>query len=523
MDRGPLGYKPMQKLRIHTFTHFFVVYLRDIRFTRLVYAFTHRFTDYKQEYDQTTRQYKDIPRVWAGRLADNSLFRFPIGALKQFEDFAKSQGVFSSEIEYIAEKAYFPARAEFKLNSEYTPRDYQMEAITYTEHQRIQGAPSVLISKPPGSGKTVTFCKYLEVRGQRAAMVVAPTYMEKWQADVKHYLDLEDQDFFTISGGKSIRKAVELARADEFDFKFVLISLRTFANFMKQYETSPAATIDEYGTDPISIWETLQIGVLGADEAHEQFHAMCCMHTFIHGVFHMALSATMMNSDPHVEKMQKIVYPSHLRFDKIKMKRYIAMINVEYRFAAFDKDRIKTSFPRMATYNQNAYEASVYKNKKVLKNWLDMVGWAVDTFFLHRTYQKGDKLGIYFARIEMLNVVVAYLQQRYPKLDIRRFAEADPYVNIIDPDVRVTTQGSGGTGKDIKSLTTVLNFNVMKSKGANTQLLGRIREIEGRDDLFFVQFSCTNIRKHIQYKAERDHEFRDKTKSISNRYYGVNL
>lgn len=513
----------MQKLLIHTFSHFFIVYLKDLRFTSIVYEFTHRFVDWKEEYDPTTRQYVKKPRVWAGRLADNSLFRFPIGALPEFLSFCQAKGVFKNEVEYKNELIYYPAPANFVLNSNYTLRQSQVEALDYTESQRIMGRPSVLISMPPGTGKTVTFCKYLAMRGLRAGMVVAPTYMEKWQADVKHYLDLEDEDFYVVTGGKSIRKAVDLCKTGDFNYKFILISLRTFANFMKQYEASPAATIDEYGTDPISFWETLQIGVLGADEAHEQFHAMCWMHTFIHGVFHVALTATMINSDPHIERMQKIAYPANIRFDNIKMKRYIAMINVEYRFATFDKDKIKTSFPRNSSYNQNAFEASIYKNKKVLKNWLEMVGWAVDTFFLHKTYQKGDKLGIYFARIEMLNVVVAYLQMKYPHLDIRRFAESDPYVNIIEPDIRVTTQGSGGTGKDIKSLTTVLNFNVMKTVTGNTQLLGRIREIEGRDDLFFVQFGCTNIKKHVSYKLDRDNDFRDKTKSITNRYYGVNL
>lgn len=512
-----------QKFLIHKFSHFYVVYLRDIRFQRLVFEFTHQFVDYVDEYEPKTRRYIKKPRVWAGRLADNSLFRFPIGTLSTFEKFLRARGVPQDEIDYKVEPYYVPAPANFKLNAAYTPRDYQYEAVNYAVERRSAGAPSVLLSKPPGSGKTVTFAYFLELMKLRAAIVIPATYMDKWVADAEQYLDLESSDVYQIRGSKSIRQAVEMVKADEFDKDFTIISLRTYGDFMKAYEASPSRTIDEYGTDPISLWCNLRLGVLGGDEVHEQFFAMHWFQTFLHGVFHMGLSATMLDDSSFIEDRQKAIYPHSLRFDKIKMKRYIVMLNIEYRFETFDKDRIKINYPRNSSYSQNAYEDSIYKNKKVLKNFLAMVRWSVETFFFHATHQPGDKLGIYFASIQMLNVVVAFLKQEYPHLDIRRFAQDDPYINLIEPDVRVTTQGSGGTGKDIKALTTVLNYNCMKSRKGNIQLLGRIREIEGRDDLYFVQFNCGNIKKHTEYRIERNKELADKTKSISHKSYGPTL
>lgn len=509
----------MFPFRIHKFTHFFTVALQDLRHQRLIYEFTHNFTDVQQEYNPQTRSYHNKLRVWGGRIADNSSFRFPIAVLDKFVKFLEARNVSKFDITYDVEPLYLPAPAEFTLNEEYKPRQHQIEALQYTLEQRAQGAPSVLITMPPGTGKTVTYAFLLTLMKLRAGLIIPATYIEKWQGDIAELLGLTKDDFYLIKGGPAIQKAMKLVREDRFDYKFVLISLPTFSEFLKNYETSPKQTIDKYGVDPITFWAALRIGVLGGDEVHEMFHAFFRMHTTLHGPFHLGLSATMLDSQPFIEEMQRCIYPKNIRFDKIKMKKYMDMINIDYRFENFDRDRIKTTYPRNSSYSQNAYEDSIYRNKKVLANFMKMVKWAVDTFFLHSGYVPGDKVGLYFASKQMIYYVVDYLKKQYPHLDIRPFVQNEPYINLIVPDIRCTTQGSGGTGKDIKALTTVLNFNTINQLKANIQLAGRLREIEGRD-LFFVQFNCGNIKKHQQYKHERNEGMKDQVKSISQKFYG---
>lgn len=512
-----------RKFLIHKFSHFFVVYLKDFRFTNLVYEFTHRYVDYKPEFDPKTKQTREVPRVWGGRLGDNSAFRFPIGALQEFEHFLSCKGVYKHELDYMVEPLYPVAFADFKVDDIYKARDYQEEAMTYTETNRLAGCPSVLISMPPGTGKTFTLAKIFERLKQRASMIIAPNYMDKWADDAKQYLNLTDERVYMVRGGKSIRQAVEMINADEFDKDLTIISLVTFAEFMKEYESSPRQAIDSYGTDPISLWSQMKIGVMGGDEVHERFHAMYWFNTFLHVPFHVGLSATMLNSDPFVERMQKVIYPSHIRFDKIKMKKYINLYNVDYDFENLERDRIKTSFPRNKNYNQTAFENSILKNKKVLANWLGMVRWAIETFFFHSTNQPDDKLGLYFGRVEMINTVLEYLKAEYPTIDIRRYVGGTKYADLMEPVIRVTNIGSAGTGKDIKGLTTVLNFDVKQSRVTNNQLYGRIREIVGRDDLLFVQFNCRQFKKHQKYKIDRNAELAPKARTMSQRYYPTAL
>lgn len=505
------------------YTHFYLVKVRDIRYLPTIYNFIRRyFLDYQEVYDKASKQTLEKARVWAGRTNDNTSFRFPIYTLDLFYKFLNHQGFNDSDIKGITYPQYKPKEEIFKVDEKFQMRDYQLEAIKYTTDSYIRKGPSVLISMPPGSGKTVTLCKLIELFQVRTAMVIPPTYLDKWAADAKEYLNLEDDDVYKVAGSISLIKLIDQAKEKKLQAKLIIISIRTFRSFLEAYEESPLNCEEEYGCTPIEFWKLLRIGLVGGDEVHEQFHAFTRFHTCLHGPFHVGLSATMMNQDPFVEEIQKFIYPLHQRYDKIKMKRYITLVNVDYKFENPKKYKLKSSYGG-GFYSHNAFESSILKHPVALRKWLEMVKHAVDTYFYHPDHQEGDKLGIYFSSLEMIDIVVAYLKRCYPGKDIRRYVgtKNDPYENIIDPEIRVTTQGSGGTGKDIKNLTTVLNFNCMESKTANVQLFGRIREIPGRNDLYFVQFSCLNIPQHLKYKQNRNRELKDKVSGITSRTYPV--
>ena len=509
-------------LKITKFTHFFQVEMRDLRLNQFVYGFTSMYTDWVTEYDVKSRRYKKIPRVWGGRLIDNSIFRFPINTLPKFVRFMKQHGVRDDEFEFNVFPIYKPAFADFKLNSDYTPYDYQVEAVEYSNANRLQGVPSVLIEKPPGSGKTVTFCRFLEVVKQRAGMITPATYVEKWGNDAEQYLNLNEKQIYTVSGSASISELAEMALAGEYNYDFTIISLRTFLGFIKSYETSPAETHRKYGTTPIDIWRLMQLGVLGGDESHEEFYSLYWAHTFFHGVFHLALSATMMDRESMVEERQKDIYPAIRRFDKIKMRRYISFVNVDYSFQNPARDKIKFNVRGKSDYSQHAFEKSILSNLRVRRDFLEMLKWVVEKFFFHEDYKEGDKLALYFFRLDTIEVVYKYLRVNYPNKDIRIFQGGKDYNDLMEPEIRVTNFKSAGTGKDIKGLTTVISFLSIDSPKANIQLLGRIREIKDRD-VYFVQLNCMNSNKHMSYKRRRDKLLEERTKFISSRHYGKPL
>jgi ERCC4-related helicase len=106
-----------------------------------------------------------------------------------------------------------------------------------------------------------------------------------------------------------------------------------------------------------------------------------------------------------------------------------------------------------------------------------------------------------------------YLKKKYPQLDVRRYCEDDPYEDVIEPDIRVTTILSAGTALDIPQLITVIMTNSVNSPVANLQTLGRLRELKDREVCFYYLF-CEEIKKHVEYHHARKDLFYDRVENI---------
>ena len=505
-------------IKIEIYSHFFAVFPKSVSARNAIYNFANRFVETEWKYDQQLRKNVQVVKsVWGGRLEDNTQFRYPISLLGEFKRKLLNFGV---PLEKITEKvipSYTPHPEAFSLDPKYKLRDYQEEGHQFADQRKAEGINSVLLQMPTGSGKTVTLLAYAVKLGLRMGMIVAPAHMESWIGYFQSYFGLPPEKTYVVRGGKAIVKLFALCRSGDYEYPTTLFSLRTLTEFFKAYEADPQACIDMYGGTPFELWSYTKIGFLGGDEVHENLEAVYWLQTFIHGPFHLGLSATMFHKDKFKSEMQNIIYPKAIRFDKIKMKKYIRQVNLGYRFEDIEKDHIRLSFPRRTTYSQNAFELSILKNRKVKTNVFKMLNVIFEEFWLNRK-ENGDKAGFYFSRIDFINEYLAHLKKSYPSLDIRRYVEQDPFENLMDSDVYITTIGSGGTGVDIAGLITVFNFDNVDSIQRNAQLLGRLREKEGKE-MIFVQLYATNLKKHIGYKDSRDKLFEDRVLSRADVLY----
>lgn len=507
---------------IEIYTHFFAVLPKSPQMNPVIFSFLNNFIEPEWKYNPATgKQEKVIGKIWAGKTNDFTQHRFPISLLQSFYTHCGRYNINKDNFSVKVAELYEPAKASFTLAEQYKLRDYQEEGVNFALENYKNKVPSSLLMMPTGTGKTVTLLALAARLGLRMGMVISPNYISKWLEDYKNYMNVPKERVYVLTGGKAIIKLFRLAGTDDFDYDVILISLATFLEFMKCYETNPEECVDLYGGTPFEIWMKSKMGFLGGDEVHERFHNVYVLQTFIHGVFHLGLSATLLHKERFIEKMQETIYPRSIRFDKIKLPKYIDYINMSYRLESIEKDNIKFTFPRRSTYSQAAYEHSVLKNRKVKKNFLEMINNVVDYFYISKK-KPGQKLAVYFARIEMVKTVCEYLKTKYPDLDIRTYAENDPYENVIEADIRITTVGSAGTGIDIKNLITVISFVNMESHQAVIQLTGRLRDL-GEIPTTFVQLYGSNVKKHIQYKNANDILLRDRVKSQSNIHYPTSL
>lgn len=368
---------------------------------------------------------------------------------------------------------------------------------------------------------TITLLKFASLLCLRTAIVASATYSEKWKQDILSNTKTPEERIFLVSGRNGIKKIFSESERGIYNYDFTIFSIETLQRYFKEYEANPELCAEIYGGTPVDLWEVMKCGFLGGDEMHENLFSVYWLNTFLHGPFHLGLSATMVHRDPFIETRQKEVYPVEKRFDKIKMKKYINFVYFGYRFKDFDKSRIKTSFPGKSTYAQDAYEQSLISSKESRDNFVDMVVSVTREYYVNRR-KPGDKLRIYFSRIKMINLITDVLKNEFPDLDVQRYAEDDEYSIIINSDIGVTNRGKAGTGVDIPGLTTVINFTNVESSQAVLQLLGRLRDIKDTD-VIFVQAYCKNIKKHLQYKDNCHGLIHERVKGYIHHDYGIAL
>ena len=510
------------QVRIFVGTHFFAIVPLEVRSRNAIYDVLATRVATEWAYDPSQgRNVRVQGKVWGGRLNDNSVFRMPISMLPEMLRKLKQATVSEDFIKIVRLPTYEPLTAEIKLNPAFTLYEKQEEALKFALDSKAQGYPSCLLQMPTGTGKTVTLSAVAASLGLRLGIFVSPAYVEKWKQDLQKYLMMTEDQFFEVRGRKSIRKLFEESEAGTFDKDATIFSLATLTEFFKEYEENPENAVDIYGGSPFDIWKAAGIGFLGGDETHERFHQVYWLNTFIHGPFHLGLSATMLHNDPFIEDRQKEIYPQSIRFTKIKMKKYIHFVEFSYTFKDIERSKIKTNFPGRSTYSQHAYEISIVKNKEAFHNFLEMIQFLVDEYYM-KDRKEGEKLAIYCSRIEMINKVLNFLKATYPKLDIRRYAENDPYEDCINADIRVTNRGKAGTAVDIPGLTRVIAIDNVESAQAVLQLVGRLREVKDRD-VVFIQTYCTSVKKHVAYKESRRELVEDRVAGFTEHRYNRHL
>jgi hypothetical protein len=139
------------------------------------------------------------------------------------------------------------------------------------------------------------------------------------------------------------------------------------------------------------------------------------------------------------------------------------------------------------------------REKGMLNNYLKLITDVLKMGHFRNGYQFGDRCLIYCAGIEMCTIVTEHLRKLYPHLKINRYVEEDPYENLMESDITVSTLLSAGTAVDIPMLTTVILTTAVSSSPSNLQGFGRLRELkDGRPPQFYY-FVCEDIPKHTEY------------------------
>jgi hypothetical protein len=210
--------------------------------------------------------------------------------------------------------------------------------------------------------------------------------------------------------------------------------------------------------------------------------------------------------------MYDIGYPIHQRHDGGGYNVYIDVTAVMYHM---DQD-VRLRFMGAQGYSHTTFEESIMRHKGLLKNYLKIIDDAIYNRYVS-VREEGQKALVFFSRVDLCTLMVERLKKMYPEFNVVRYAgsENDPYEDLLECDIGVTTLGSGGTAIDLKNLRCSFMTTAVDSRQSNEQVLGRTRPLIDFPDVSpeFIYFMCLEIEQHCKYHRNKRDFFRSKVLS----------
>lgn len=447
---------------------------------------------------ENRRFFRKVIKVFGTRSHDYSQYRYHIEQYKDLITFFKDNQI-NDESYVVREHVPIPGQdTNMLVNPGWVPKDYQEPIVDYLG--QLLPSPRKLVEIQTGAGKSAIAMFDICKKSKRVVILVKPMFMEKWLADVQKISNTTAEDVMLVSGSLQLMKLITMAKEGLLTSKVIIISNKTMQNWITLYEKiGDEIELLGYDCKPQELMEVLQAGLRLIDEVHMDFHLNFKLDLYTHIAWSTSLSATLVADDPFLTKMYELAYPKSARYAGLAYNKYIHSFSWIYRFNR--PELIKTHEFGQTAYSHTAFEKSLLKRPVELASYIEMIDACIKQTFLNG-YKKGDKLLVYCSSINMCTAVSNRLKVIHKSLDVRRYVEDDPYNNLMEAEICVSTLLSAGTGHDIPGLTTVILTSAVSSTQSNIQGFGRLREIKGRE-VNFIYFVCSDYQKHIDYHEKK--------------------
>lgn len=328
----------------------------------------------------------------------------------------------------------------------------------------------------------------------RTAILVKPTFVNKWIADVKKYSPVEEEELFIIQGSDSLTKLFSMDKIKRDKIKLLIISIRTISIYFDSYYTDEF----KYDITPYEFMDFVGITNILNDESHKEFEALFKTIMWMDPKRLIGMSATMESDDRSMNYFYNLLYPISKRLTNLfGIHKYATLLFYEFAL----NHGVFIPHKGYMGYNHVMYEQHLMRNQQLLKDYIAMLIDISITYYDNRK-DKGDKLLIFFSTIDMCTLMHKAFSKHYTDLNVKRYVEKDSYDEMLSGDIIISTNGSVGIGIDIPNLITTIQTVPISSRQLNIQALGRLREIEGKE-VIYISLFCENIVLHKKYKDKR--------------------
>ena len=498
---------------------YFIVKTYSSLATSCIDIATFKLTTHRWDYNpRIKKMQKRIDKVYLAHINHDDTYHFNINMLKDFMLTLAYKGISREDINITLDRDYpiMPLDAEFSPDIKL--RDYQQQGndiLVKNDNKKYK-----LVDLATGKGKGILSIHAMVEMNRRTLILILPRYVDKWVEEITEVTDTTLDEIAVLQGSSKVLKIldeVEEVGVEDLPYKFIILTTNTMYNFIKDYEQNYRNDY-KYPITPMDLTRILGVGTIVNDETHQQFHSIFRSMLFLDGKQFIGLTATLVTKDKSLKRMYDLMFPGDARISNlVEIDKYINVYAVRY---SISNTKI-IQYKRPQGYNHNLFESSMLRRSRLLHSYIEMVLHYLKEGYIKRRVEK-DKCLIFVASVNMATLLTNKIRNLYPNLVVNRYVEDDPYENIMEADITVSTHFSSGTAYDLPNLITVLQTVSLKSIQANKQNIGRLRNLKGKEMRYYY-FYCKDIPNHLDVNRERIDIFNSIAKSYNHLEYQKQL
>lgn len=372
------------------------------------------------------------------------------------------------------------------MNPKFQDRPKQVEPI-----QKCSNAgPGMMgIELQTGVGKTYCAVK-IAVNLGYPTIIIVPGLVDQWIKDIDEYTSARKKnEIYKIEGFQTLAL---LAQNPQYKPDFFVASTRTMQLFSKGKEGYDVLPWNYKG-----FLAVYGIGTKIIDECHKQFNATTLMDLKSNVPHNLYLSATFDQTSRSAREIFQKIFPKEIRVGNEVYDRYVTVY-----FYYFSGQVAEKKCSRAKGYIHALYEVDLMRTNTKFNYHVDsMILPMINQYYINR-YQPGHKCLIFCSTIAFADKLVTKLRTTYPDLRVNAYTGDANRNTLENSDIAVATVGKASTGLDWKGLRCCINTVSVKSSVLTSQMLGRLRKING-ETLIYVDMCDTNLQAQMRHAENR--------------------
>lgn len=369
----------------------------------------------------------------------------------------------------------------------------------------------VIFAIQTGRGKTKSLQKVMVKMGVRTALIMRPTYKDKWIFDCcedKTGLLVPKEQVLVCQGVQSIYDAYEMGEngeLDKRDIRIIIIPTTTLQLFLKEYCNTSAS-------NPVNLdnfYDALGVGLVGYDEVHEHFLLVYLSGIMLNPPKTVEMSATL---EPGANKifirdryMERFPPPFRLSV------AHIPVVDIRGFYYTIEDKKLAWWATKMTPYNHKVFEGKLMRegyHESYAQMWYEIM----EKTYL-KNYQPGQNVVFLFATIDFCEYFTQFVMAKLAASDqfhalmVSKYNGGDSYDDFIMADIGISTPSKAGTAIDKPGMIHMYVSTPIDDQQLNEQIAGRPRPVNltfGWDINPTVWFGhAMNIPKHGSYLNSR--------------------